>query len=1030
MKPIRITMTAFGPYKDEQIIDFTELDNNQLFVISGPTGSGKTTIFDAISYALYGQGSGTDRDNAHLLRSQFAEEDLHTSVDFIFEQHSKHYRVFRQLPHLKKGNKHPSGAKCEFYEIIGGEEFPAVDRQQVTEINQKIEQLIGLTNDQFRQIVMLPQGEFRKLLTSETRNKEAILRQIFKTEKYKQLTEQLREKRSEVNDEFTAIKMKQDSYIEQIKAKLPARDQSKLFNRLAKEHYTSDQLLTGLAEEITYYEERVKTDKEALETAYKKQEKAQASYHEARATNERFKEYDEKQKSHTHLQEQEQRMKAKEKKLIKADKASQITPYETQVADWTNTVEKTKASLIAAEGAKQKSTHQLKQAEKIYTAEKAREPQREEINKKLDELLKFLPDVEQIDEQKGILHGRERRLTEEEKSINEMQEGIKQKRKELTEQRNKINQAEEKVIHLPAAYDELSKALEEAEEIKKYCKLAGRFIDSEKLYKEKEKALQAMEKDYNQLEESWLKNQAVMLASHLHDGEACPVCGSAEHPRPATEEGDVITREELDRKRQDLRREKDLFEKIAVQFQSVANQLKDQELKVIGYGYNIAEIKEEYERLIERGGKLRERHTHLQGLHTWLTNERKAFASAEEKLDRLVKSFDEKREAFQKRRSEFERDEAVFRERIRSIPEEMRDLAAIKGRVKELREQKRLFLQAWDRAQDGLQKAKDHFARAETNLVNVTGQLKDFEEKLSEAKAIFMEKLTKSDFVSVEDYLSAKMSEIERDSLRKEIDDYKQQVVTLAKQLADLRELLKGKERVDLEELAQEVSVLKDAYEQALQRRNLSSNLLKEAKDIKERMEEGYEEIKVQEKRLQLVQNLYDLIRGENDRKISFERYLQIDYLEQILEAANVRLYDMSNGQYFLKHSSRQESYGAQSGLALDVYDAYTGLDRDVKTLSGGEKFNASLCLALGVSDVIQSYQGNVVIDTMFIDEGFGSLDEETLQKAIETIVGLQETGRMIGVISHVNELKDAFPAVLQVEKSKEGYSRARFIVD
>ena len=161
--------------------------------------------------------------------------------------------------------------------------------------------------------------------------------------------------------------------------------------------------------------------------------------------------------------------------------------------------------------------------------------------------------------------------------------------------------------------------------------------------------------------------------------------------------------------------------------------------------------------------------------------------------------------------------------------------------------------------------------------------------------------------------------------------------------------------------------------------------------------------------------------------KLSFERYLQIEYLEQILEAANERLKHLSNGQFHLTRSDRQEARGKQSGLGLDVYDAYTGQARDVKTMSGGEKFNASLCLALGMADVIQSFEGNVSIETMFIDEGFGSLDEESLNKAIETLVDLQKSGRMIGVISHVQELKAAIPAILEVEKTKEGISRTRF---
>src|SRR5690606_24861528 len=175
------------------------------------------------------------------------------------------------------------------------------------------------------------------------------------------------------------------------------------------------------------------------------------------------------------------------------------------------------------------------------------------------------------------------------------------------------------------------------------------------------------------------------------------------------------------------------------------------------------------------------------------------------------------------------------------------------------------------------------------------------------------------------------------------------------------------------------------------------------------------------EKQMNRIADLYDMVRGQNQLKISFERYLQIEYLEQIIHSANERLKNLSNGQFYLIRSDRQEARGKQSGLGLDVYDAYTGQTRDVKTLSGGEKFNASLCLALGMADVIQSFQGNVAIDTMFIDEGFGSLDDESLNKSIDTLIDLQKSGRMIGVISHVQELKAAIPAILEVKKSKEG---------
>jgi exonuclease SbcC len=190
-----------------------------------------------------------------------------------------------------------------------------------------------------------------------------------------------------------------------------------------------------------------------------------------------------------------------------------------------------------------------------------------------------------------------------------------------------------------------------------------------------------------------------------------------------------------------------------------------------------------------------------------------------------------------------------------------------------------------------------------------------------------------------------------------------------------------------------------------------------------------HDQIQDEEAVYQELVDLYDVIKGDNESRISFERYILIEYLEQIVQAANERLRKLSNGQFFLKRSERVEKRNRQSGLGLDVYDTYTGQTRDVKTLSGGEKFNASLCLALGMADIIQAYEGGVSIETMFIDEGFGSLDEESLTKAIDTLIDLQKSGRLIGVISHVQELKNALPASLEVTKQKDGSSKTRFVV-
>jgi exonuclease SbcC len=268
-----------------------------------------------------------------------------------------------------------------------------------------------------------------------------------------------------------------------------------------------------------------------------------------------------------------------------------------------------------------------------------------------------------------------------------------------------------------------------------------------------------------------------------------------------------------------------------------------------------------------------------------------------------------------------------------------------------------------------------------------------------------------------------------RANLKRQIDDYLALKAAVIRQTEELREALAGLQRQDLEQLKQQMEELTQQT-QALrgQSLRLQSNYDKGV-SLKTEIIQTEERFQEAERRHLSVKDLYDVIRGENARKLSFERYLQMEFLEKIIQAANLRLTPMSGGQYYLVRSERLEKRGRQSGLGLDVFDNYTGLLRDVKTLSGGEKFNASLCLALGMADVIQAYQGGISLETMFIDEGFGSLDEESLNKAIETLVDLQQTGRMIGIISHVQELKQAIPAVLEVKKNREGHSYTTFHV-
>ena len=379
--------------------------------------------------------------------------------------------------------------------------------------------------------------------------------------------------------------------------------------------------------------------------------------------------------------------------------------------------------------------------------------------------------------------------------------------------------------------------------------------------------------------------------------------------------------------------------------------------------------------------------------------------------------------------SSLETEKAIFEQTLQSIPEDVRVLQILQERIKSVSERKSELESAWEAVQKRREEMKEVLTTTRAAEVYALHSLEEAEGKRMTAEERYKKALRKSDFQTEEAYTAAKVDEEKRHLLKSDLSDFKQQLHTVRVAIVELNEVLEGKEKAELAGLEEGLVELKKAYEAALTNYNESSEYERNASGLKNKIAISADKLDGLERKYGKVTDLYDVVRGHNGLKLSFERYIQIEYLERIIQSANERLKEMSNGQFVLIRSDRQEIRGRQSGLGLDVYDAYTGQTRDVKTLSGGEKFNASLCLALGMADVIQSFQGSVSIETMFIDEGFGSLDEESLNKAIDTLIDLQKSGRMIGVISHVEELKAAFPAILEVKKSKEGHSHTKFLI-
>ncbi|MER2089596.1 MAG: AAA family ATPase [Sporosarcina sp.] len=1024
MRPIQLKMTAFGPYKGTEKVDFRELKDNRLFVISGATGAGKTTIFDGICFALYGQASGEDRTDIRAMRSDFADDAVQTAVELIFEIHNRTYRIMRQIPYMKQGNKSETTARSEFYELTENGEVPLVDRQIVSEINKKAEELIGFTQAQFSQIVMLPQGEFRKFLTSDTENKETIMRKIFKTDQYREIVEQLKGKKDDAQSTLTKEMQLSEGHIGQIPSLLPERESS-VFTVLANEHYNVNQVVQGLEEELAFYQENTVAVKKSYEDAYMKHTKMLEMYHVAKGMNDRFVELQQKELVLNGLVEQSPVMERKEHQIADAERAVSISEIEMQFLALKEEVVTKSNDLEKAKHAVQIATEKMEDAKRDFHIEEGRKVEREKLTESLIRLNDYLPAVSSISAKENALDLLEKENVRLEKELAITIAKTEEENGRLESLKSEIDKSEGRLISYDERIDQLNEVNEKCKVLDEFIAIQNRMIVLEKEKGIHEKNYKTCKSEYEAVEQLWLDNQAAMLAESLIDGESCPVCGSEHHPVKSHKTIEVsVSREQLEAEKERLKEVEGQFRNATITYQNTVEQVKS--------------IEKEMNRLTIEVDKnnLHERKIYLETEVAVLRNERKVLVELKEKVKeqemvaaRFMTNKSEIEHTLFQQQSSYDTQLAVLQSTLQTIPEDVRILSILRQRIAETEKSKTELDHAWETVQKVREQVVQQLTTEKSAEAHARKSLEEVEVKRGLAENRFKEALQQSAFPTEVAYRESKMTEADRSSLKEQVAEFKLRLHTLREAVAELRLLLEGKEMVDLGKLERKVIELKNDYEAALTDYNASSEYEKTAFGLKEKLVESSAKVIELERIYGKITELYDVVRGQNGLKLSFERYIQIEYLERIIQSANERLKEMSNGQFVLNRSDRQEVRGRQSGLGLDVYDAYTGQTRDVKTLSGGEKFNASLCLALGMADVIQSFQGAVSIDTMFIDEGFGSLDEESLNKAIDTLIDLQKSGRMIGVISHVEELKAAFPAILEVKKSKEGHSHAEFSI-
>ncbi|RKN62800.1 AAA family ATPase [Paenibacillus ginsengarvi] len=1029
MRPLKLTMYAFGPYRDEETIDFAKLEDRKLFAISGNTGAGKTTIFDAICYALYGAASGEDRAETRMLRSHFAGDDTHTSVDFEFAVAARKYRIFRQMPHRKGTNKGETGGKAELYETTDGQETPCVDRFHVKDVDAKIELILGLTKDQFSQIVMLPQGEFRKLLTSDTDDKEAILRRIFRTDLYQKLEERFQQKHRELGALHREAGGQTELLFKQARETMPEREGSALADTFRQPAYNAAQVTEGLARERDYYAELARTGEARKLELTAMLERQEEELRAGLLLNGRFAELEQKRAKLAELERQTGAVAELERRLGLAEQAARLEPYAEQAAKAAQNAEAKRRQQEAARQAAAAAERAHAEAKAAFGAEEAREPERKAAERELERLRELAPAVRALGEQRREAERLRREAEAAGRAVEAAEAQLAGVREAKRAAQERLAAAETRTVALPERLEALERLRQKAKLLKALIEMGGRMGEAARAGAELERQLRSVRAEHDRLESLWIEGQAGLLAAHLHDGKPCPVCGSMEHPDKAAAGEAVPSRDTLQHAKEALRHVEQELGAAQAQAAAARSGMDANAAEMAELGIAEADFAGQYAQVEAAGKRQRTETDELKRLAAALQTMREEIADFDRQLDRQQQEKDGLLARRQQLVVDSSTKQSVLEKELERIPEELRSPEQLDKRLKAQADLTERLAVAWKTAQQRLQQAETRLAGEQANAAQAIAQTGEAEANLRDAGERFRLELEKSGFPGPNDYIAARLDEAQRLAMRQQIDTFRQTLAALEHQVAELAGDLAGSLPADTGAMQTRLAELKQELERTAYELQTADRFRHEAERLQTAIEAAQDKLKRLEESLTQVMDLYQMIKGDNALKLSFERYILIEYLEQILHAANSRLSSLSNGQYMLQRSDRLETRGKQSGLGLDVYDAYTGQNRDVKSLSGGEKFGASLCLALGMTDVIQSHQGGVSIEMMFIDEGFGSLDEESLGKAIATLVDLQRAGRMIGVISHVQELKDAFPAVLEVRKTKEGFSRTSIVL-
>lgn len=924
MRPIKLIISAFGPYAECETIDFEKLGNKGLYLITGDTGAGKTTIFDAITYVLYGKSSGKTRSSS-MLRSKYAKPDVPTFVKMEFEYRNKKY-VIERNPEYERPKIHGEGTTTQSANatlIYPDKDTPVTGSSNVTVA---INELIGLDYEQFTQIAMIAQNDFLKLLLADTDERRKIFSKIFNTYPYEKLQLKLGDEakrlRRLVDDQNKSI----SQYIDGIRCgdSFVARQQLEAIKNNKTEN--------GIENTIDFIEELINNDQDLL-----------------KVINER---------------------------IIKTEKALSDVDKKLVEVNRDNSAKKQK---LNAEQFIESNKPNLEVLEKRVELCKEEEPVRKELEYKIKEQEQLMPRYDKLFDTEKEYVNELKLIKTKESEFESLCKDIENLNKVLATNKENLQKLKDadavlvKIENAKTGYDNVKKNLSNI--INQCNDYEGKNHELELLQQRAIKANDSWETKSNEcaaIEKTFLNQQAGILAGNLRDGEPCIVCGSTVHPNPFKLMDKQITEKMVE----DAKNKVNELKAIATNYSNKSGMQKG----IVDTLYesiveNFRNLKEIFKEVLEE----RAINT-VSDIKAWSD---KKLVKVEEAISKnngyyeIAKNNVQVKEQIEKQIPETE-------EQINNNNNKKDILNSDISNLKIKNRENAILLEQF-REKLEFQSRKD----AESNLNQLKINLSELENKATQALNSY-------------------------DKCKKSIDDANATIKTIEEQLKDSK-------NYDLEQLISESNKLQEEKKAVNNQRNDVSIRIEINTGALENIKANLNKLVTTEEKYKWVNALAQTANGNinGKSKIALETYVQISYFERIINRANLRFMKMNNGQYELKRSTESDDQRSKTGLELNVIDHYNGTERDVRTLSGGESFKASLSLALGLSDEIHCAAGGIKIDTLFVDEGFGTLDEDSLNSAIEALNTLTEGDRLVGIISHVQELKTRIDRKIIVSKNK-----------